>query len=160
MKTYKYNFTTLLTVLIIAMIALCAFAAGLNVYYIIRAALSGTMPDTAWNWFTYAVIIIVGIIGVVVFTSMLINSRYEVTQTEIVLRFGLIVTRYTIADIVAIHVFKKSRKLTLYFKEDRYAVVVVKEEWYKDFIETVIKMNPLIAYGEVDDEKDDKNDKE
>jgi len=157
MKVYKYNFTTLLTVLIIVMIALCAFAAGLNVYYIIRAVLSGALPDTAWNWFTYVVIIIVGIIGVVVFSAMLMNSRYEVTQTEILLRFGLIVTRYNIADIVAIHVFKKSKKLTMYFKGDSYAVVVVKEEWYKDFIETVIKINPRIAYGEEDESDKDNN---
>lgn len=155
MKTYKYNFTPLLKALIVAMIILCLGAAAYNVYNIIRAVLSGTAFSSAWNWFTYAVIIIVGIIGAVVFTAMLINSRYELTETELLLRFGLIVTRYTLSDITAIHVFKNTKKLTIYFKNGNYAVVVVKEEWYKDLIESMTTINPRITYDVDEDDSSD-----
>jgi len=148
MKTYKYNFTPLLTALIIIMIFLCLGAAAYNVYNIINAVLSGASFNNAWSWFTYAVIIIVGIIGAVVFTAMLFNSRYELTETELLLRFGLIVTRYTIADMTAIHVFKKTNKLTVYFKGESYAVIVVKAEWYKDLIDSLTKINPRISFDE------------
>lgn len=146
MKIYKYKFTALLTVLIIVMIFLCAGAAGYNIYNVVRSVLSGTASSSAWNWFTYAVIIIVGIGGAVEFTAMLVSSRYELTETELLLRFGLIVTRYTIADMTAIHVFKKTNKLTVYFKGDSYAVIVVKEEWYRDLIKTLTSINPRISY--------------
>lgn len=138
------------------MIALCGMVAGYNVYNIVRMALSGAFSSNAWGWFTYIVLIIVGIAGVVVFVAMLANSRYELTSTELVLRFGVIVTRYVIADMVAIHVFKNTKKLTVYFKDDRYAVVVVKEEWYKSLIEELIRINPRIAYDEGGDEGADK----
>jgi len=150
MKIYKYKFTTLLTVLIIVMIFLCAGAAGYNIYNVVRAVLSGTMPSALWNWFTYVVIIIVGIGGAIEFTAMLFNSRYELTETELLLRFGLIVTRYTIADMTAVHVFKKTNKLTVYFKGNNYAVIVVKEEWYRDLIESLRTINPNISYDEDD----------
>lgn len=154
MKTYKYNFTPLLKVLIVAMIILCFGAAAYNVYNIITAILSGAAFSNAWNWFTYAVIIIVGIIGIVVFSAMLINSRYELTETELLLKFGLIVTHYTLSDIKAVHVFKNTKKLTIYFKNGNYAVVVVKEEWYKDLIESMVALNPRITYDADDDEEE------
>lgn len=147
-----------MTALIVLMIIVSGVVAGLNVYNMVAAALSGAMPSNAWGWFTYIVLVIVGIAGVVVGISMLLNSRYEVTSTELILRFGLIATRYAVADMVAVHVFKNTKKLTVYFKDDRYAVVVVKEEWYKSLIEELIRINPRIAYGEEEENDNDGDD--
>lgn len=69
-------------------------------------------------------------------------------------RFGVISSCFNIADIVEIHFFTKTRKLTLYFKNNRYIVISVKEEWYRDFIAELLKRNKSISYSESETDAD------
>lgn len=103
----------------------------------------------------YIVPFVVGIVGVVIAISMLLKSQYELTETELKTRFGIIVSTYAIEDITAVHLFTKTKKLAVYFKGDKYLVIVVKEEWYRDFIKELLKRNGRIAYDESEDEKED-----
>ena len=40
------------------------------------------------------------------------------------------------------HLFTKTNKLVVYFKDDRYTVIVVKPEWYNEFVKDICKRKP------------------
>lgn len=102
----------------------------------------------------YIVPFTVGIVGIVVSVSMMMKSQYELTETELKTRFGIIVSTYELEDITAVHLFTKTKKLAVYFKGNKYLVIVVKEEWYRDFINELLKRNRYIDYEESEEEKD------
>ena len=41
---------------------------------------------------------------------------------------------------------RKTKKLSVYFDENNFIIIVVKEEWYEDFIEELLKANSNIEY--------------
>ena len=47
--------------------------------------------------------------------------------------------------------------LAVTFDDDNYIVVVVKEEWYEDFVQALLKVNPAIEY-EIKSLENDKKD--
>ena len=83
---------------------------------------------------------------IVLLVSILIRSVYTITDKEIVLWFGIIKSTYKIADIESVHLFTKTNKLVLYFKNERYTVIVVKPEWYNEFTKEILAKNDRIRY--------------
>lgn len=156
MKTYEYQFTRLIKTLIYILIALCVISVGFSVFRFVSFLLSDSAGLTANVVIQCAVSVLVGGIGAVVALSMLKKSCYELTEKQLITRFGIIVSRYDISDIVAVHLFTKTNKLAVYFKNERYMVIVVKEEWYRDFIEELIKRNRSIAYQESEEDEGEK----
>ena len=55
-----------------------------------------------------------------------------------------------------------TNKLSVFLKNNTFFVIVVKEEWYEEFIDTLCKANPSIEYSIKSKENDEneKNDKQ
>ena len=87
--------------------------------------------------------------------ALLIRSVYKVTDSEIVLWFGIVKSVYKIKDIESIHLFTKTNKLVLYFKDGKYTVIVVKPEWYNDFTKDILAKNDKIRYDVSISDKDE-----
>lgn len=94
----------------------------------------------------YIVIILIALLAIVLFTSILIRSVYKVNDKEIILWFGFIKSVYKISNIESVHLFTKTNKLVLYFKDEKYTVIVVKPEWYNDFIKDILSRDSKIRY--------------
>ena len=150
MKSYKFKFSKLALVLII--LALVAALGGIA-YTIYRIYLYGF--STPMLIIQHVVVLLVALLVIVIFSSLLIRSVYKITDTEIVLWFGIVKQTFKIADIESVHLFTKTNKLVLYFKDEKYTVIVVKPDWYNEFTKEIIARNDKIRYDVSTTDKDE-----
>lgn len=150
MKQYKFKLSKLAILGCVAGILLGLIGIGFTAYRIYRYGFS-----SAQLIIQYAVVLIVGLLAIALFAAILIRSTYKITDTEIVLWFGFIKSAYKISDIESVHLFTKTNKLVLYFKDERYTVIVVKPEWYHDFIQQLLSKNKNIRYDISTTDQDD-----
>lgn len=141
MKTYNFRLSKLVLALLIAALAASFGGIGFTAYRIYRLGFS-----TVLLGIQHVVILIACVLLIVILVSILIRSCYKITDKEVLLWFGIIKSAYKIADIESVHLFTKTNKLVLYFKNERYTVIVVKPEWYNDFIKELLSKNSKIRY--------------
>ena len=141
MKTYKFRLSKLVLALLIAALVASFGGIGFTAYRIYRLGFS-----TVLLGIQHVVILIACVLLIVILVSILIRSCYKITDKEVLLWFGIIKSAYKIADIESVHLFTKTNKLVLYFKNERYTVIVVKPEWYNDFIKELLSKNSKIRY--------------
>lgn len=148
--TYKFRFSKLIIILSIAAILVAAGGGiGWTIYRIVDIGF-----QTVLLGIQYVVLLLVSALIIVVFVSLLIRSCYKITDKEIVLWFGIIKSSYKIADIESVHLFTKTNKLVVYFKNERYTVIVVKPEWNNEFIKDLLSKNEKIRYDVSTTDKD------
>ena len=153
MHTYKFKFSKTVIVLLIVLLVLGVAAIAFTVYRMLTYGFGSVSLIIQ-----YVVLILFGLLAIVIVTSMLIRSVYKVTEKEIVLWFGIIKSSYKIKDIESIHLFTKTNKLVLYFKDEKYTIVVVNPAWHNEFIKDVLSHNLNIRYDVSLSEKDDDED--
>ena len=142
MKTYKFKFSKPILILsILAILVAAGGGIGWTVYRMIHIGF-----QTVLLGIQYVVLLLVSALVIVIFVSLLIRSFYTVTDKEIVLWFGIIKSSYKIADIESVHLFTKTNKLVIYFKNDKYTVIVVKPEWYNEFTKELLSKKENIRY--------------
>lgn len=140
--TYKFRFSKLILILsVVAILVAAGGGIGWTVYRIVNIGFQSILLGIQ-----YVVLLLVSALVIVIFSSLLIRSYYKITDKEIVLWFGIIKSSYKIADIESVHLFTKTNKLVVYFKNDRYTVIVVKPEWHNDFIHDLLSKNEKIRY--------------
>ena len=135
MKSYKFRFSKLVLVLIGLAIAAALAAVALVIQHV--------------------AVLIVAALAIVIFVSLLIRSVYKITDTQIILWFGIVKQTFKIADIESVHLFTKTNKLVIYFKDDKYTVIVVKPEWYNEFTKEILARNDKIRYDVSTTDKDE-----
>lgn len=141
MKTYKFKLSKAAVILTIAGVLLGLGAIGFTVWRIYRTGFSEPLYIIQ-----HVVLLLVGTIAIVIFASILIRSVYKITDKEIVLWFGIIKSTFKISDIESLHLFTKTNKLVIYFKDEKYTVVVVKPDWYNEFCKEILARNEKIRY--------------
>lgn len=156
MKTYKFKLSKVAALLSALAIILSLGGNALTVYRIIKLGFTSFTVGVQ-----HVVMLIVCVALLVVFISLLIRSYYKITDKEIILKFGVIKSVFKIEEITSVHLFTKTNKLVVYFKNETYTVIVVKENWHKDFIDDLLSKNDKIVYdvSYEESENDDKNDK-
>lgn len=105
----------------------------------------------------HIVIIVASLLAITIFSSILLRSTYKLTDSELILWFGFIKSSYKLQDMESIHLFTKSNKLVIYFKDEHYTVIVVKPEWFNEFTKDICSRNPKIRYDVSTAEIDDSN---
>lgn len=145
MKTYKYKFTKLMTAFIWIGIALSVAAFGLNTYFVFADGI-----DEAANAFypilRYVLMYFVSVAAFVLLLSLILSSYYQIKYKKFKTSFGIIKSTYDIDKIQSVVLDRKTKKLSVYFDENNFIIIVVKEEWYEDFIEELLKANSNIEY--------------
>lgn len=150
MKTYRFKLSIAATVGCIAGILLGLAGIGVTAYRIYKYGFS-----SAQLIIQHVVVLLVSALAIAVFAAILIRSVYKLTDKTLVLWFGFIKSEYKIADIEAVHLFTKTNKLVLYFKDEKYTVIVVKPEWYRELTQEIIARNKNIRYDVSTDDKDE-----
>ena len=156
MKTFRYKCRGLTFWLIIAGMVLCAAGFALNLYQCIRYGIASA-ADPVYPIIQYTTMFIVTVALFAILLSVLIFSAYIVDDKYFRTRFGFIVSKYDVKKIECITLDRKTNKLAVTFDDDNYIVVVVKEEWYEDFVQALLKVNPAIEY-EIKSLENDKKD--
>ena len=151
MKSYKFRFSKLVLVLIGLAIAAALAAVTYTVYRICLYGFSSPLLAIQ-----HVAVLIVAALAIVIFVSLLIRSVYKITDTQIILWFGIVKQTFKIVDIESVHLFTKTNKLVIYFKDDKYTVIVVKPEWYNEFTKEILARNDKIRYDVSTTDKDER----
>lgn len=157
MKTFKYKFTTTTLVFIYLGLALSVAGIALNTFNIFNERIwlyaNITLPIIR-----YALVYLVSVALAVILTSLLLSSHYSIDERYFKTSFGIIRSSYDVKTIKLIHLDRATNKLSVYFDENKYIVIVVKKEWHDEFIDTLLKANPEIEFSIESKENDIDND--
>ena len=88
----------------------------------------------------------VSVAAFVLLLSLILSSYYQIKDKKFKTSFGIIKSTYDIDKIQSVVLDRKTKKLSVYFDENNFIIIVVKEEWYEDFIEELLKANSNIEY--------------
>lgn len=159
MKTFKYKFTKLTISLIYIGIVLCFVGLGINVYSVITSNIKES-ANMVYPIIQYTLMFLIPIVLLVLLISLVLSSYYSIDEKTLKTSFGIIKSKYDIKEIQAVMLDRTNNKLSVYLKNNSFFVIVVKEDWYEDFIDALCKANPQIEYTirskENDPDKDDK----
>lgn len=144
MKIYKFKFSKLTTVFIYAGIALALAAFGANLYNVIKTDYSAN--SAVYSIIGYVAMFIGSVLLLVILVSLIFSSYYAVGEGILKTSFGIIKSKFKICDIDKVVLDRSSNKLSVYFKDNSFVTVVVKPEWYEDFVNELLKCNPQIEY--------------
>ena len=146
MKVFKYKFTKAITVFIYLGLALSVAAIAADTYLVIAEGIkSAAYP--VYPIIQYTLMYLVGILLFIILLSLLLSSYYSVDGTTFKTSFGIIKSKYDVNKIESIVLDRTTGKLAVYFNESTFVVIVVKEEWYEEFIDALLKANPKIEYS-------------
>lgn len=145
MKVFKYKFSKLTTTLIYVGIVLCAVGFGLNIYSVVASDIASA-ANPVYPIIQHCLMFLVPSVLAVVLVSLLISSYYAIDGNTLKSSFGIIKSKYNIADIDSVNLDRTTDKLVVYFKNNNYIVIVVKKDWYEEFVDELCKANPEIEY--------------
>jgi len=145
MKVFKFKFSKLITVLIYVAIALCFIGIGINVYFIATKGIDGA-ADPVYPIIQYTMMFLVTGALAVILISILVSSKYTVEKDGFTTHFGIVKSNFKLVDIEKIVLDRNKNKLSVYFKNGEYIVIVVSEEWYNEFVESVLENGNNIDY--------------
>ena len=153
MKTYKYRFTKVMTAFIWAGMVLALAAFAVNTYLIFTEDIASA-ANLFYPILRYTLMYLVSTVAFLLLLSILLSSYYSISGTTFKTSFGIIKSKYDISKIENIVLDRKTNKLSIYFDENNFIVVVVKEEWYEKFIDDLLQANPNIEYTIASKEND------
>jgi len=154
MKKFKYKFSTLMLALIFAAMALSVAGFIVNLCSLI-SKINDNVAFSSYDILRYVLMFFVTVTLFALLISILAYSCYTVDDKYFKTKFGFIVSKYDLQLIDTLVNDKKTGKLTVTFENGQYMVIVVKQEWYEDFIEALLAANPKIEYSIVSLDKDD-----
>jgi hypothetical protein len=120
---------------------LSLFGFAVNIYRLINLS-----EALAYDYISIILMMFVTILLTVIIISVMISSKYTLTKEKLTSSFGIVKSEIPVKDMNQIVLFKKTEKLVIYFGKDKYSVIVVKKEWYDDFIMDMRQLNPDIIY--------------
>lgn len=146
MKKFKYKFTTLALVFIIAgMLAggACVVLNAVRFKNLLQAAIS-----TSSDYMSVIISMLIGAAAIVLLIAVLINSYYSIEKNDFVAKWGFFANKIALKDITRIAHFKLSDKLVIYYSADNYFVINAKKTDYEGVIDMLKAANPKIIYIE------------
>ncbi|MDE5667271.1 MAG: hypothetical protein K2I29_03430 [Clostridia bacterium] len=153
MKIYKYRFTKVMTAFIWAGMVLALAAFAMNTYFVITENIESA-ANAFYPILRYTLMYLVSTVTFVLLLCVLLSSYYSISGTTFKTSFGVIKSKYDISKIESVVLDRKTNKLSIYFGETDFIVVVVKEEWYEKFIDDLLQANPNIEYTIASKEND------
>ena len=141
MKKFKYRFSPLIWVLLSLAMLIAVCTTIINVLIIIDYANKGLQID-----YTKIIVIFIAILFFAFIIVVIVNSNYEITQTELKTRLGFIVTGVKLKDIQEIVLFVKDKRLSVIFKDEEFTNIVISPLLFDDFIKSIKTTAPHIIY--------------
>lgn len=154
MKKFNYKFTKLLFILLILGLLIAVLCLGLNIKRIIEIVKANDL--VIQNIASAGLAALVGLIGIIVIVPVFFSSRYEITNTDLITRRGIIVTKIKLNTITRITFFRVTKKLVLYYNQADYVVIVIDEKDYNDFVDAIKEHNKKVFYA-IETERSDES---
>ncbi len=141
MKKFRFKYPVIVWILLAAVLLLSVAGLCWNIFNLISV-----MPNDVLKQVLYGVIVALNGALVVLTVSVGVYGTYVIKGENLYSYFGFIRTKYEIKDIVEITHFKKTDKLVVYFKDEKYTVIVISPELYDDFVLAIREINKQIVY--------------
>lgn len=141
MKKFRFYYTPLVKILIFAVIVIAAAGVAFNVITVINYAKTGGFYAAA-----YGVLCVLTAVLFAEAVAIAFYGLYKIKDGCLYSCFGFIYSKTDLKEIVAVHVFANTEKLVLYYKNEKYSVIIIPPELYDEFIAELLKNNPEIAY--------------
>ena len=128
-------------------LALCLGGFGLTTWFF-AAFRSGSNLSNVFEWLQYGLLYLASVgIGLFI-VAVLLRSEYQLGGRNLTLVFGFIRTRYPLAAIRSVHLFKGAKKLVVYFEDEKnkYMAIVIKESLYETFVKDLLSRNERIVF--------------
>lgn len=152
MKTFKFKYSPLVWVLLSVVLALSIAGLVWNVFSAVEYWGLNT-NKTISAILTCLLCAFLGFIS----ASIMLSGKYVVKKDAIVSYMGIVKSVFPLEDVTEITHFKKSDKLVVYFKPDKFVVILISPDLYADFISAVRENNPSIGYDARFDGEDTPN---
>ena len=148
MKIFKYKFTRLITILIYVGMLLAVVAFGLTTYFVAVNDLAAT-ANPVYDIIGHVLMFAVSVAIFAILLSLLLASYYAVDTEKKIFKtsFGIIKSKYDVMKIDTVLLDRTTNKLSVYFENETFITIVVKQEWYGDFVDALLKANPKIDYS-------------
>ncbi len=159
-KIYRFRFSPMMLAVFIIGILLCAACFSLTTWQFSGFVTGGDLTSV-WEWIKFLLLYFVSVFLAVILIAMLIRSQYVITDKFLITKFGIIVSKYEIKKIRSVYLLNGSKRLNVYFDEfkTKFMTIVVKEEWYDDFIKALTERNTHIEFDFISAE-DEQNKKD
>lgn len=118
---------------------LCVAAFALNAWSFFQDDVDGF-----YSILRYIILLLVTVGGFVILLSMLISSAYIVTEKELITSFGIIRSKFKLADIAKLSLNSKAKKLSVTFQNGTYMVFIVNETWHEQLIAAIRERKPSV----------------
>ena len=149
MKSFKFRYSITVWVLLNTVLILSAVGIVWNIFNLIEYSWAGAIKIIP-----YALLIIMTTALFILVLSVMLYGRYVIKGGYIYTYFGLIKNKSKISDVLALTHFKKSDKLVMYFKDEKYTVIVINPEEYEKFILSIREINRSVIYDAKTDGED------
>ena len=151
-QKFKFKYSSLVLSLLIFVIIVSIVGLAWSIYNLVKHE-NGSV-NIATSIFNY-VILLINVLILAFSLSVLLCARYEIHNEFVLCRFGIVKTKYKMAEIVSFTHFKKTDTLVMYFSSQEFTVIVISPEKFNDFVKSVRQINSLISFE--DEEKDLEN---
>lgn len=135
-KTFKYHFTPVMSVLAVAILCLCGLGIALSVYRIVQ-----NPPHGFSDYLKSPLLIAISAFCIVVVVSVLMKSQYVVTTEYYILQFGFIKNKYPVKEITSLELDTDTQKMTIYMGESFLVLSLCATE-NEEFVTAIRKVNP------------------
>ncbi len=142
MKKFKFNYSTPVWVLLFVVIGLSIVGTAWNIYNVISFSNVETFKAVL-----YSLSVLIVLFLLVLSVSVCFYGCYTFTEKHLISHFGIISSKIPLLSIVGITHFKKSNKLVIYLKDNKYSVIIISPKDYDEFIGTLLKHNVQISYS-------------
>lgn len=152
-KKYKYKFTKSFYIIGVlgGVIALACIA--INVVRFIGLSSKQIVPGF-YEYVSLILSVILSIAFIVFIITAIKSSYYQITDKQVILKWGIIKNKVDIFDVKEIKFITNTQKLELIFEDDSYFIIAVSSEWKEDFVDELRKNFPKIPYiQETEEEK-------
>lgn len=146
-KRYRYRFSPLLFMLLIAALALCVVCFALTTWFFSDYLVNGNL-SVLLEWLKYFILYAASV-GVGAFiVSVLACSEYLLSDDALTVRLGFFRSRTPLEKIHSVHHFRGANKLVAYFDSVKtdYLIIVIKESYYGDFVRELTLRNERIYF--------------
>ena len=145
MKVFKYKFANVTKLFIWAGLILSVAAFGITLYNVLSGSYNN-YANITYPVIGYAAMFLVSVLMFIILLSLLVSSYYAIGDKILKTSFGIIKSQFRTDDMESIVLDRATNKLAVHFKDSSFIMIVVKSEWYEDFIAEILKCNPKIEY--------------
>lgn len=144
MKVFKFRYSKPITGVIYTGMALAVAAFGVTLYKLIKEDI--LQSTDIYPIISNGIMFIISVLMFVILISLLVSSYYSIDSNILKTSFGIIKSKFKIANIESVVLDRQTNKLSVHFADNSFILIVVKPEWYEEFIGELLKCNPKIEY--------------